>query len=144
MLKNIIFTSLLATALADSPIDRYYQFVEGFLYGAEIASKSVTPQVIRTCISDNLNIINEAIYAVIDFQDDNFQSTLDGFEHAGKMIDFMSQFENRCNDVIKGWQKIDYMSNAWREPASLTYNSKKELVLNGVNLDGHLQDLIHY
>ena len=36
------------------------------------------------------------------------------------------------------------MANAWREPENFSYNNKKELVLNGMNLDGHLQDMIQY
>jgi len=68
---------------------------------------------------------------------DTLQDKLDGVKKISHMIHMIKSSQSQCADLNADWDKINKMSDAWKNPKDVSYNNGR-LLFHGIDIEDEL------
>jgi hypothetical protein len=113
--------------------------VGGMLKGA-IDAEGFTD--INSCIADAEVIFKDAEEAVKDFESKDVSKIIDGVKKVADILSEVQKGMSDCSHLKADWEKLAKMAAVFSSPTTFAYHVGKDLMVNGVDIFGEIQDAI--
>jgi len=97
---------------------------------------------INSCIADAEVIFKDAEEAVKDFESKDVSKIIDGVKKVADILSEVQKGMSDCSHLKADWEKLAKMAAVFSSPTTFAYHVGKDLMVNGVDIFGEIQDAI--
>lgn len=94
------------------------------------------------CLTGGEKILGEVVEAVKDFEEKSASGAAAGLKVLAQVVKDISAEVQTCEGVTADWKRLEAMVTAFDSPLSFAYHVGKDLLVNGVQIYGDINDAV--